>query len=367
MSKKQFFRAVIFLVVFGVIFSYVNAVFSFPPGREGSRVKERFNAFYSLPDHTLDCAYLGASGVGRYWVGPQAYHDYGISTFALSSGAQPLLFIKYMMKETVKHHEPKLFIVDLRQVVKSADSMNDSFIRRVTDNMPFSLNRIQAVNAALDYAELGENEVDATDLSYYIPILKYHSRWDGGITLKNLLEPNPIDNYMGYSARAKVIYKINPQLQPELTSETQPIPKETEDVLVDLLDYCDTLEDVQFLFVASPYPEKADVMRQLNYAMQIVESRGYDTLNFNTQKLYDAVGLSFDTDYHDNHHVNLVGALEYTDYLARYIQERYNLPDHRGDSNYQSWEESYRDYREITAEGLVDLRQRIKEKEAEAS
>ena len=31
----------------------------------------------------------------------------------------------------------------------------------------------------------------------------------------------------------------------------------------------------------------------------------------------------------------------YTDYLSKYIKENYGVPDRRGDSKYDSWEEQY--------------------------
>jgi hypothetical protein len=359
MKKKETIRAIIFLILLIGVIQYVGNVFSFPAGYIGDGVKERFDSFYDQPENTIDGVYIGSSGVDRYWVGPQAYHDYGETVFALSSGTQPLVFAKYLIKETLKLHDAKVFIIDVRSAVKGSDQVNDVFIRRVTDNMHFSLNRLQATKAALEFSALGDNTVDEKDWSYYFNLLKYHWEWDGDVTVQEFLEPDPVLDYMGYAAHTDVIYNVQKFSIPKITNLRASIPKETEDVLKDLLDYCDTLEDVDFLFVASPYSIGDKVQRKVNYAMDIIKSRGYNTINFNSVQMYNAVGLDFDTDYYDTHHVNLVGALKYTDYLAKYLRSKYDLPDRRNDKAYVGWEKAYKTLTEATQEGAAVLTKKI--------
>ncbi len=363
MTKKQIVRTIIFLVILMIVLGYLNDVFSYPSGKDGDGVKERYNSFYKQPDKTIDGIYIGASGVDRYWVAPQAYHDYGETVFALSSGLQPLAFTKYLMKESMKTQSPSLFILDLRSVTKSADDMTEGLIRKVTDNMKFSFNRIATIKGLLDYASKGDNNVDQNDeLSYYLSLINYHSKWDGEITLKDLLNPNPSIDVMGFAAHTDIIYNIKPQELPKPSKNMKAIPKETETILIDLLDYCDSLKGkIDILFVVSPHQEEQEIYEQINYAMDLVEERGYDILNFNTQEMYDLVGLDFKTDFYDSHHVNLVGAQKYTSYLAQYLRKYYSIPDRRGDKNYNNWEEAYKNLQEITEEGREELNKEIME------
>ena len=77
MAKKEVARALIFLIILAGVLMYLTSAFSFPSGKEGDGIKERFNSFYNQPDNTIDGVYFGSSGVDRYWIGPQAYHDSG--------------------------------------------------------------------------------------------------------------------------------------------------------------------------------------------------------------------------------------------------------------------------------------------------
>ena len=57
------------------------------------------------------------------------------------------------------------------------------------------------------------------------------------------------------------------------------------------------------------------------------------------------MGLDYNTDIADyGTHVNSTGAEKCTDYLGKYLDENYSLPDHRNDSKYSRWKTSYEDW-----------------------
>lgn len=64
------------------------------------------------------------------------------------------------------------------------------------------------------------------------------------------------------------------------------------------------------------------------------------------------MGLDWQHDFYNSKHVNYVGAEKYTDYLVKYINENYELPDRRGDERYKSWEKAYDKYLDFVSGGL---------------
>lgn len=342
MKKTDIIRTILFLAILILVLVYLCNVFTFPKEAERDYVRERFNSFYAEENDTLDGVYIGSSGVERYWVPAQAWNEYGMAIYGLSSGSQPTVFIKYLMEEAMKRQDPDLFIVDMRKFSEGAEAVQDLDIRRVTDNMRFSITRIQATKAVLDYVKAGGNtEIDEDDLSYYIPIMKYHSRWDGDLEADDFVHINPgtdFKGYFGYSA--KNAWRAVPQPKTSVTAERAPMAKENEDVLNDLLDYCDTIEQ-EVLFVLSPYSMNKEEQAILNSAMSRVEERGYTAINFNTEEMYNAIGFDFNVDLYNMTHTNFSGAMKYTNYLSSYIHDHYGIEDHRGDQTYQSWDDSY--------------------------
>lgn len=59
-------------------------------------------------------------------------------------------------------------------------------------------------------------------------------------------------------------------------------------------------------------------------------------------------------------HVNSLGARKYTDFLEKYLSANYDLPDHRGDENYDEWQALANNYVSIAndsqaaVQGLID-------------
>ena len=57
------------------------------------------------------------------------------------------------------------------------------------------------------------------------------------------------------------------------------------------------------------------------------------------------VDIDFSKDFLDYSHMNIYGALKITEHLGTYLHENYDLPDHRGEEAYQSWEEDCKIFR----------------------
>lgn len=350
MTKRDGVRAIIFLVVCLVAFVCLNKSFSLSQSDENRRV---LNTFYAEKENSLEGIYLGSSAANRFWNAPLAYEEEGISVFALATSGQPMVLYKYLIQEAEKTQSPKVYIMELREVTESLDKIEEVGIRRVTDSMHFNATRIKAINASVDYAEGYENDVDQSKINYYLPILKYHGRWQGGdLTTKDLLQINKLQETKGFFVSKARSLKQEPQAEPAYTTDTAPLYEEAEVLLNDLMDYCDTL-DAEVLFVFTPYSEQNETeMGQINQTVQLVKSRGYDVLNFNTEEMAKTLDIDWSKDYYDPKHMNMLGSEKYTKYLAEYLKETYDLADYRGDADYESWEEAYQFYADFKEENI---------------
>jgi hypothetical protein len=111
--------------------------------------------------------------------------------------------------------------------------------------------------------------------------------------------------------------------------------------LVDLLKYCKE-NGKKVLFTISPFSANKSEAEELNEAKGIVEQYGFPV--FDGISMFNKIGMNCNTDFYSVHHTNVYGAKKYTDYLANYLVKNYNLPDHRGNSAYNSWKYSYNAY-----------------------
>ncbi len=313
--------------------------------------KLAFNGFYAEEENTLDGVYLGSSAAYRFWNPTRAYETEGISVFCLATPSQPIVLYPSLIEEVEKTQSPQVYVLELRDALRSADRMRGINIRRVTDNMKQSATRMQAIDAGLAFAEQGDNEVNLNKAAYYVPLTRYFYGKStlGDASIKELLLEKPQSPTKGFFLGAGS-HKSRSQEEPVYSKDLQPLEPESRDAMEELLAYCATL-DAEVLFVLSPYAEQdAQVMGMMNALVQLVEESGYPILNFNTKKLAEELGIDWSRDYYNQRHMNLLGAQKYTDYLADYLVAHYDLEDHRSDAAYASWDEAYGYYLEFAKE-----------------
>ncbi len=327
-------RAIIFLCLIAIVVLVCNEIFGFADAEHSETI---MNEFYEQDDDTVDVVYFGTSATQRAYVVPLAYHEDGVACYTMACGTQPFLLTEYLMKEVLKTQHPKLFIVEIRGTCQDKDSVWDVAVRRMLDNMKLSQNKLDTIDKVIEYADGGSNTIDLSGRSYILPLLKFHSRWNPSKQPKYW---GNIDYYQGYTLDYGVCFKTM-EIESIPQQDTQAkIAPETEKVLRDLLDYCDTI-DTEVLFVVSPYQCTEYGMQRLNYSQAICEERGYPVLNFLSPEAKEGLGLSDKCCYYNREHLNYYGSLKYTDYITDYIKSHYDIPDRRGDEKYARWEQQY--------------------------
>ncbi len=349
MNKKQILKAAVFAIIF--IFLIRSVTYAL---RTNGEVKDRFTGFYAEPDNTIDAVVIGSSPVYPAIVTPKIYGDTGITMYPLSSNMQRPVAGLYLVKEAQKTQSPQLYIFEMRMYTANDEDLlgNMAHTREVTDNMKYSINRIDTINAMVD---------DKSErLSYYIDIFKYHSNWKtlfmwSQIRDYNYEYPDDLKGYVVYD-------EVGPTSAVDTSSITgeRPIQEKQEKALRDLLDYL-SANDLEGLFVVLPELMTEDSQKKYNYMESIIESYGYNFLNMN--EYYDEIGIDFETDFRDyGNHTNAVGAVKVTDYLEQYLVTNYQfVNDHRLDDSYSSWDEAYElwqeeysDAKEVIAQTIAD-------------
>lgn len=353
MTKKQTIRLIAFLLTFIIILIPLTYVL-----RTSGEIKDLFNGFYSEPRNTIDLVVIGSSPVYPGFSAPKLYGDMGITSYPLSSNVQRPSATLPLVKEAVKYQSPDMFIFEMRMYTMEDGRMaeNMAYSRGVTDNLRYSINRIDAINRLIpdsrDWEELLKEDVNESlkrsDLeprySYYFDIFKYHSNWallfhPDQLACALYNKPNPLK---GYSIRNEVgpLSEAETPMYFDIT-EAIPIPQKQEERLRELLAYLKD-NNLKAMFVVFPYDVNDEAMKMFNYMNSIISAEGYEFINMNMN--YPEIGIDYRTDYDDyGGHLNTLGSSKVMDYLEILLPE-YELPDHRGNSQYTSWDQSYEFY-----------------------
>lgn len=279
-----------------------------------------------------DAVYFGTSATYRYWMAPEAYLQQGITVYTYSAGAFSGFAYKYFIDDVLDYQDPEMIIIEIRPFAQP-DNRKTDHVQIALDYMPFSPHKYMLLYEYLLYAHKYDMPI-ADNPKNYLPV---QFRDDKTIEIvqghivkhsiyKGFLVSEETDNCTPYDDRPYV-------------KGTAKLPYDGEEDFVELLDHCDKL-DCRVLFVASPVVGNLEKQKCLNLLTQMARDRGYDCLNFNNYRDYNAMGLDSKTDFYNSRHVNIKGALKYTSYFAEILREDYNLKDHRGDPDYKSWQES---------------------------
>ena len=353
MNKKQIFKIIIFILIF--IWLTISLTYIL---RTNGDEKDRFTGFYSEPDNTIDAVIIGSSPVYPGYATPKLWGETGITLYPLSTNMQRPVAGYYLVKEALKTQSPQLFIFDMRMYTAREIDMtaNPGHTRGVTDNLKYSWNRIEAINALTSDTEV----FTESKYTYYFDIFKYHSNWRTLFLwsqIRDFTYEYP-DDLKGYVIKDNV----GPTEYVDVSGITgsEPIEDIQEDALYKLLDY---LQEVgqDALFVVTPYTtDSIDKQANYNYIKEIVESYGYNFLNMNDADVASEIALDYGTDFADyGNHLNAVGAAKVTEYLGEYLLENYNFEDKRGNSEYSSWDEAYELYLEEYEEAVETINTKI--------
>lgn len=356
MRINQGLRLIAFVLVLGLILSALFKIFSLPAGDDTLSVRQRFNEFYDEPENTWDAVFLGTSCVDREWSAPLAWKEYGMTVYPLNTDGQPLVFSTDILKEVRKTQDIKFAVVDIRGAQMGTLKPVDIRVRRITDSMRFSWNRLQTVKKAIDFSKEffsrddvkdGKKRLAAMDEpSLYFPFLKYHSRWKTGLYREDIL---------GTESKMKGVYEQHAfdvkNVKPtEVIEETKDLNELQIRVLDEVLDYGKET-GLDILFISSPSQLTEDEQLEVSAIIDYLEEKDAKVIDFNTNEKYQEMGIDFSSHFYNAHHMNSRGAVKFTEYFARYLHENYLLEDKRGNEAYKDWDEAYENYVEFYEKG----------------
>ncbi len=301
----------------------------------------------------LDMVYIGGSATYLYWEPLKAWNDCGFTSYSYTTQGIQAENIKAYIKNVRKSQNPELFVIDVRPFQYYSDEQDEAGLRRGTDGMNItSAARYELIS---DYFS-NRNTADDTDiLSYYLDITKYHTNTVnlGSDVAWGFVNNDGISPNKGWEWRDVYEYLEDPT--DFYTEKRAELIENSVEILKDLLSYCKE-EKLNVLFVVCPYHITEEDQSKYNTIGDIVEGYGFNYLNAN--EYYKEMELDFTTDFSDRVHANLFGAAKYTRFLENYMLDKYDMPDHRGEEAYSSWDEDYQRFREEEkehAKAVTDL------------
>ena len=281
---------------------------------DGALVREYYR---ETTDH--DVIFIGDCEVYENFSPITLWENYGITSYVRGSPQQLIWHSYYTLRDTLERETPQAVVFNVLSL-QYDEPQSEAYNRMALDDLPLSVNKIQAV--------LASRMEDETLLSYIFPFFRYHSRWSEltASDFRYLFHQDTL-SHNGFLMRADV-----------RPVDTIPEPKKLanyqfSDICYEYLDRIRLLceeQGVELILIKAPslYPHWYDEWDQ-----QMVDyAAAYDLTYINFLDHIDDIGLDFSTDTYDQGlHLNLSGAEKLSDYFGQILREA-GVPDRRDDA-----------------------------------
>lgn len=305
--RRIWLRCIGFFVILAILLDVVSNLFvHFAVSNKGSSLLKRNGAevdLLSQDKDSIDVLVLGDSEAYSSFSPLQVYHDTGITSFVAAQPIQTVSEMKHMLTVGLRHQHPRVVLLE-------------------TDTLYCDFGSIYGMKSVLDQT-----------VNNLFPVFQYHNLWKlfgnedhlqaeisfwKGYQMSSEVRPfTDLQNYMAPSDQKKKLLWLNLLVLKQ-------IRRQVEDAGAQLVLYSS----------ASPYYYN---MATHNYLTSLADEWGITYIDLNTAS--EEIGIDWNKDTKDGgEHLNDAGAWKATEYLIG-ILEKMDLPDHRGDSAYSSWDE----------------------------
>ena len=327
MKYRNLLRSVVFLLVLAIAVLSIQVVFS--NGMQQQNY-DMLRGFDLEKKGRLDGVYIGSSNVHYFWQPLMGWSDHGIAVWNYATSSMAAATVKYYLMQAHKRQPDALYIISINTFKYLTSEVNEpKRLHYSLDYFPWSINRLKATHDLVNRSP----DKGLAALEYYLPIIRFHSRWS---KLETWELGGPDNSYK--ATRSSGDFLTHSIVMPKdfsVTDAREPLSDDMATLIGELLDYCDA-NRVNALFVKCPQNLSAEEQGRLNTILDIAAERGYPGLDL--MQGLDETGIDLRMDYVDDKHTNVHGSLKYSKVLGDYLVENYHFEDKRGRADWSDWD-----------------------------
>lgn len=312
------------LKIIALVLPAALVVLLFPVNDFGDTPRIRY--FYLEEPNSLDVVILGSSENYAGYSPVLAYEEYGFTSYPYVFSANAFSLFEAQLEAVLRVQSPQIIVVDIGELIY-AERDGDTVFRQLMAGIPFSWHKVELIR------KYGDSE---QALSYYFPFFVNHGISDLQ-TLWQYIQEDVAVRQRGYSLLKGAITFTGsgetwdgPYVAPRNTtgdSSMAPLQPEVAELCQQVLDACGKHPEIQFLFINTPHrittQERYLAYQTVNAVGALIAESGYHFLNL--ESMTDAIGIVPETDFYNNHHMNLYGQYKATRFLCDILTGEYGL------------------------------------------
>lgn len=322
---KKHIRLISFLCALALIAAavlYLGAVLQ--DARHDNREAHLLCGYYDTTD-PHDVIFIGDCEVYEGFVPATLFEEYGITSYVRGSSQQTVFQSYHILEETLAKETPKAVVFNVL-ALHYGETPREAIARMAIEDMRWSPYKLDAIRASMTDEE--------SLLSYFLPILRYHSRWS---ELEWDDFTHAFDKHVDITHQG---YLMQTSIDPVDAESTR-----TPDALIDTalptraMEYLDKMaalckeRGVELILCKAPtnsveyywYPE---------WDAQIVDYAEKNGISYYSMiGKEEEMGLDWSVDTYDKGlHLNAYGAEKMTSYFGKILAEKHGIEDRHSDT-----------------------------------
>jgi len=313
----KYIKPTIVIIIFILIFIFLNKLLS--PKYMTDLVEGNMTYEYYGEEKNHEVIFIGDCEVYANFSPMVLYEQEGIISYVRGNSQQLIWQSYYMLKETLKYETPKVVVFNVNSM-RYSEPVSEAYNRLAIDKMKWSKEKVDIIKASMTEEE--------SFLSYLIPLLRYHSRFDKLTSedFKYLLKTKN-NTYNGFLINKNVKPLENLPTKRRLANYN--FSENCYEYLNKITELCKQ-NNIKLVLIKAPsvYPYWYD-----EYEEQIQKYAKENNLDYyNFKEKVQEIGIDYSADTYDGGlHLNLEGATKLSKYFSKILKEKYRLTDYRED------------------------------------
>lgn len=312
---KKIMEGSLFILILLIIFAISSALVKPEFGEVYNivQVTQKMDSFNKEIPDTIDVIFAGNSEVYRTFSPLQIFHETGITSYCMSESALRLCDALELTKASFENQKPKVVVLEADAIFSDSDPHKD--------NYALPTNLIEDIFPIFHYHIFYKAYVPEFVFEDSVDMRTEHAL--RGFVQTDMAVPytGPAD-YMNEGDHVR-------------------INRDSRKYLDEIREFC-VGKGVPLLLTAAPNAQNWNYSKNKSLK-EYADKYGLDFLDLNMH--IKDMGIDWETDTMDGgNHMSFEGSKKTTAFMEKFLEENYDLTDHRGDPLYSGWEKDNEEY-----------------------
>ena len=320
---KNLLKAVTFLLVFALGLSALYRIFSWKD--TAGNYLSCMDAFYEINDEDrVDVLFIGPSYTYNFANPAILWNSQGIAAFTMGISGQDKHSAYACMLEALQTQTPEVVCIDYSVTMFDQYGVKSNVYRNLLTHK-LSLTNLKLIEA------VGEDFGEKMDYVLRWPIV--HTRYRE-LQRYDFVQYEPSLYTLGHNYTFDTV-QYEGENSFYHTEESIPCGEADREFIDKVMELARE-KQCRVLFYLTPGFYSEESTKRVNGVEAYMDEIGADYVDL--RHYAEEMVLDRASDFCDNTHLNEMGSMKSMKFMSRYLTQRYELADHRGDQRYEAWE-----------------------------